>query len=180
MPTLNGKQNELAPVAVPLSVDARKRFLEFVGHVEGAIGPGGDLEPIKGFANKLPEHAARLAAVIALVEDINAPEIGVADLDRGIALAEHYATEQLRVFESSRTNTDLMLAERLLDWMHRSWTEPAISLPDIYQRSLNAISATRLAAAKPSSPSSWIMAISSYARGRRRRRASAGARRGRS
>jgi len=33
----------------------------------------------------------------------------------------------------------LLLAQRLLDWLHRQWPHELVSLPDIYQRSLNAI-----------------------------------------
>jgi hypothetical protein len=139
-PTKNGKANELEPRPLPLSTKVVAKWFEFVAHVERAIGQGGSLEPIKGFANKLPEHAARLAAVLTLVENINAHEITVDALERGIALAEHYATEALRIFEFSRANAELVLAQRLLNWLQQKWPEPIISLPDIYQRSLNAIS----------------------------------------
>jgi hypothetical protein len=139
LPLAKGKTNELAPRALPLSAAATKRWNKFVGHVERQIGPGKPLEQIKGLANKLPEHAARLAAVITLVADLNAPEIDDDNMRRGIELAEHYASEALRLFEASKANPDLMLAQRLLDWLHRQWSEDAISLPDIYQRSLNAI-----------------------------------------
>jgi len=54
-------------------------------------------------------------------------------------LAEHYAAEALRLFGASRVNAELRLAQKLLDWLLRQWPESAISLPDIYQRSLNAI-----------------------------------------
>jgi hypothetical protein len=77
---------------------AAPKWLEFVAHVEKSIGQGGALEPIKGFANKLPEHAARLAAVLTLVENIHAHEIGVNALEKGIALAERHATEALWIF----------------------------------------------------------------------------------
>jgi hypothetical protein len=138
-PTTNGKANELQPRAVPLSTEAIAKWLEFVTHVEKSIGQGGSLEPIKGFANKLPEHAARLAAILTLVENINAPEISVDALEGGVTLAEHYATEALRIFGASRANADVVLAQRLLNWMQK-WPERVISLPDVYQRSLNAIS----------------------------------------
>jgi hypothetical protein len=138
-PLKKGKANELEPRPLPLSTEANARWFEFVEHVEKSIGPNGGLEPIKGFANKMPEHAARLAGVLTVVENINAHEIDVETLERGIALAEHYATEALRIFHASRVNADLVLAQRLLNWMQQNWKEPAISLPDIYQRSLNAI-----------------------------------------
>jgi hypothetical protein len=57
---------------------------------------------VRGLANKLPEHAARLAAILALVDDLGAPEIGANHIRTGIALAEHYATEALRLFGASR------------------------------------------------------------------------------
>ena len=47
---------------------------------------------------------------------------------------------RIRLFGASRINAELRLAQKLLDWLLRQWTEPAVSLPDIYQRSLNAIS----------------------------------------
>ena len=139
LPLKEGKTNELAPRCLTLSASAKEKWFQFVRHVEEEIGPSGSLELIKGFANKLPEHAARLAAVLTLIADIHAHEVSAADLVRGIALAEHYADEALRVFEASRINADLMLAQRLLDWMRLRWGEPAISLADIYQRGPNAI-----------------------------------------
>jgi Protein of unknown function (DUF3987) len=134
-----GKSNELEPRCLTLSSGARGLWIAFADHVERAITPNGPLEPVRGLANKLPEHAARLAAILALVDDLGAPEIGADHMRAGIALAEHYATEALRLFGASRVNSDLRLAQRLLDWLLGTWSEPAISLPDIYQRSLNAI-----------------------------------------
>src|SRR5215470_8807017 len=43
------------------------------------------------------------------------------------------------LFGASCVNADLRLAQRLLNWLLNQWQEPNISLPDIYQRSLNAI-----------------------------------------
>lgn len=161
LPLAPGKANELAPRPLPLSADAAKTWEEFVGHVEGQMGPGGSLEPIKGLANKLPEHAARLAAVRTLVGDIISMEIDDEDMKGGIALAEHYAAEALRIFEVSKVSVDLLLAQRLLDWMHQHWSEKAISLPDIYQRSLNAIrdKATAAKLVRILVDHGWLLAI---------------------
>ncbi len=139
LPLALGKTNELTPRPLPLSPQARALWSAFADHVEGAIAPNGALETVRGLANKLPEHAARLAAVLTLVRNIDAGEIASAEMEAGIALAEHYAAEALRLFGASRINADLRLAQRLLDWLLNQWTEPYISLPDIYQRSLNAI-----------------------------------------
>jgi Protein of unknown function (DUF3987) len=140
LPLAEGKRNELAPRELKLSRAAHAQWIAFHDYVECNLREvGGKLWPVRGFGNKLPEHAVRLAAVVTLVADINAPEIDDDNMRRGIELAEHYAIEALRLFEASKANADLALAQRLLDWLHRQWPEEAISLPDIYQRSLNAI-----------------------------------------
>ena len=82
---------ELEPRCLILSSGTRGLWIAFSDHVERAITPNGDLEPVRGLANKLPEHAARLAAILALVDDLGAPEIGANHLRAGIALSEHYA-----------------------------------------------------------------------------------------
>jgi len=138
-PLSPGKSNELEPRPLSLAPEAVRLWILFVDHVEKAIAQAGALESVRGLANKLPEHAARLAAVLTLVNDIDAGLIGADNMRAGIALAEHYASEALRLFGASRVNAELRLAQKLLDWLLRQWTESAVSLPDIYQRSLNAI-----------------------------------------
>jgi hypothetical protein len=140
LPLACGKLNELQPRALAMSSESRKIWIAFSDYVEAAIAPNGPLESVRGLANKLPEHAARVAAVLTLVGDFHATEITADNMKAGIALAEHYASEALRVLGAARVNADLRLAKRLLEWLLNQWTEPLISLPDIYQRSLNAIS----------------------------------------
>jgi hypothetical protein len=139
LPMVEGKSNELKPRLVPLSHKARQIWIDFADHIEKAIGPNGELEPVRGLANKLPEHAARLAAVLTLVRNLDAVEVVAAEMEAGIALAEHYATEAMRLFGASQVNSDLYLAQRLLDWLHHRWAEEMVSLPDIYQKGPNAI-----------------------------------------
>jgi Protein of unknown function (DUF3987) len=139
LPLMTGSRNQLEPRALLLSSDARQLWIDFYNYVEQQIAFGGELEPIRGLANKLPEHAARMASVLAMIHDIEASEVGCAEMKAGIELAEHFAIEALRLFNASRVDADLLLAQRLLNWVLCSWNEPAISLPDIYQRSLNAI-----------------------------------------
>ena len=97
------------------------------------------MEPIRGLANKLPEHAARLAAVLALVEDLNVPAITGEHLGAGIKIAEHFAGEALRLFQAGRTDPDLLLAQRTLDWLLEKWTEEYVGLSDVYRRGPNSI-----------------------------------------
>jgi Protein of unknown function (DUF3987) len=139
LPLPEGERSELVPRELELSADAVKLWIAFHDHIESNLKEeGGELWPIRGLANKLPEHAARLAAVLTLVEDINAAAVDDINMRRGIELAEHYASEALRLFEAGLANVELVLAQRLLDWL-RQWPETVISLPDIYQQGPNAI-----------------------------------------
>jgi hypothetical protein len=60
-------------------------------------------------------------------------------LARGVELVKHHAAEAGRLARAGRVDPDLRLAQRLLDWLTGSWPEPVVSLPDVYQRELNAI-----------------------------------------
>ena len=137
LPLVSSTQNELDPRALPMSLDAKRLWIGFYNHLENRLGSGGELESIRGFANKLPEHAARIAAVLALVQNIQATEIGTIEMQAGIDLAQHYAAEALRLNASSVT-VEMRNAKRLLDWLIL-WPEDLISLPDVYQHGPNSI-----------------------------------------
>jgi hypothetical protein len=145
LPIAEGKTNELAPRVLALAADARKLWIAFADAIERQIAPEGSLASVKGIANKLPEHAARLAGVLALVANPNASEILAEQMAAGITLAQHYVAEALRLFEASRVSDDLRLAQKLLTWLHKTWSEDFISLPDIYQKGPNAIREKRTA-----------------------------------
>jgi Protein of unknown function (DUF3987) len=157
MPLAKGKSNELEPRHLKLSSEAERLFFSFHDYVELAMTAGGHLDPIKGLGNKLPEHAARLAAVLTVVGDVHAREVAGHEMDAGIALAEYYAGEALRLFSASQVNADLLLAKKLLDWLHLQ-AEPMTSLPDIYQCGPNAIreQATTLKLVKILEGHGWI------------------------
>jgi hypothetical protein len=137
-PLATNTRNVLVPRVLRLNAGATNIWRTFADHVEGQIGPGGALEPIIGFANKLPEHAARLAAVLTLIEDPAASDVTQEFMARGIVLAQHYSSEALRLFQGAKIDRDLRRAAQLLDWLV-SWGDPSVSLPDIYQSGPNAI-----------------------------------------
>ncbi|MDQ3556749.1 MAG: DUF3987 domain-containing protein, partial [Gemmatimonadota bacterium] len=145
LPLAKGKPNELTPRRLPLTPAARTTWTDFADHIERQLAPGAALDPIRGLANKLPEHAARLAGVLALVEDLNAGEIGKAHLDAGIGIVQHFASEALRLFEGGRADPELQLAARVLAWLQSEWKEPLVSAPDLYQRGPNAVRDARTA-----------------------------------
>ena len=158
MPMAQNKDNELKPRPLPLSSSARLLWVSYMNTIESRIGAGKEYEPIRGLANKLPEHAMRMAAVLNYVDNPFIGEIEDDFIHSGIELAEHYAKEALRLYGSSRVNPDIRLAEKLLAWINTSWAEPFISLPDIYQRSINPIrdKATAIKVVKILEDHHWI------------------------
>jgi len=108
-------------------------YVAFHDAVESDIGTDKELAPIRSLANKLPEHAARLAGVLALIQNMNAAEISDTDMANAFELAKHYAAESLRLFAVGSVDPQLRLAGETLDWLQSGWRENMISLPDVYQ-----------------------------------------------
>lgn len=138
LPLAEGKQNELKPRSLQLSPDAKKLWVAFHDIIEKQLSDGGQFAPIRGLANKAPEHAARLAGVLALVESLYCQTISVDHMHSGIDLIYHYLNEALRLFEAGALDPDLSLAEKLLQWL-KERNEAAITLIEIYQFGPNAI-----------------------------------------
>jgi hypothetical protein len=118
--------------AVVIEGVARELFVTFHDAVEVELAPGGKLAPIKGFAAKLAEHAARIAAVIALFSDEKCTSVSAQAMAAGIDLANHYAAEGLRLTDDARVGEPLRQAEKLLRWLYekgRGIIWPA----DVYQ-----------------------------------------------
>jgi hypothetical protein len=134
-----GTRNALDPRRIAFEARAIARWTEFADYVEKMLGPGAPLEPVRGFANKLPEHVARIAGVLTLIDDPRANSIGLDALERAITIADFYTTEALRLFEAGSCSPELRQAEKLLEWLRTSWREPLIGLKIIYQFGPNSI-----------------------------------------
>jgi hypothetical protein len=140
LPLVERKRNELAPMEISLSTDARANWIAFHDHIEVQMGEGKPLWPIRGLANKLPEIVGRLAGVLALVDHIETTmEIGVTEIESGIALAEHYAAEALRLFAASQADAVLVQAQALSRWLLTHWDHAVVGLPDIYRLGPNSV-----------------------------------------
>jgi hypothetical protein len=151
LPYAEGSCFELKPKVLEFSAEAAAAWWEFRDKNEIDSRPDGRLADIIGFANKLPEHAARIAAVIAAFEgqecewidpvsdDAFAPipkakppppklQIDKGDIERGIQLANYYAAEALRLKRAASVSLDLLNAQKLLDWMHEHWKDKHVTV----------------------------------------------------
>jgi len=119
-PKEEGKRNELRPRLIPLASDAKRVWISFHDHNERQLTADGSLAPIRGLANKAPEHALRLAGVLALIDNLDCREIGVEHLRSGIQLIQHYLSEALRLFHSGAVDPELLRAEKHLTWAQQT------------------------------------------------------------
>ncbi|EPR14211.1 hypothetical protein M527_29320 [Sphingobium indicum IP26] len=125
----------LKPKAIPLTPMAKEIWWAFANELERRIGKGGDLADVRGFATKLPEQAARIAAVLAVFHF--GPKIDAIEdemLASGITLARYYLTEAVRLFGVASPNQVLVDAQVVSDWLKNDWKENLISVGAIQQR----------------------------------------------
>jgi hypothetical protein len=134
-----GKQNELAPRELKLAAEAHQQWIAFHDHVEHDLRDDGPLWAIRGLGNKIPEIVVRLSGVLTLIENATAQEIGADALEQGIALAEHYMAEALRLFEATQADAELVRAQALARWLVTQWDHAVVGLPDIYRRGPNSV-----------------------------------------
>jgi hypothetical protein len=146
LPVAEGARNELKPRELPLSPDAKKIWIAFHDGIERQLADGGTLAPIRGLSNKAPEHAARLAGVLALVDDPHCQSVKLDYLESGIKLVQHYLNEALRLFNAAVSSPDLIQAEKLLDWL-KGRAGSTVTMVEIYQYGPNAIREARTAKA---------------------------------
>lgn len=139
LPIETNSRNELAPRTITLSEESKELFATFYETIESKLLCGEEFDHIKDFANKLPEHALRLATTLALIDNIEETTLKARYLQMGIDLSNYYAKEVARLSNREVIDYDLLLAEKLLNWLHNKWDDEYISLPDIYQRSINPI-----------------------------------------
>jgi putative DNA primase/helicase len=128
--------HECEPRLLPLSTQAKKLWIVFHNHIESQLGDGGPLAPVRSFGNKAAEHAARLAAVLTLVDRLDAAAIDAQHMRAGITLLEFYLAEALRLCDAAGADPDLVLAETTLAWVQQY---DVVHLAQIYQYGPNSV-----------------------------------------
>jgi hypothetical protein len=131
--TAIGKRNELAPRVLEFDNASHQMWCMFADRVERELAPFGKYESIRGLANKLPEHATRIAGVMTLFENFQAQYITAGTLEKAITLAEHFASESLRLFDAGLLRPEIAIAESQREWLTTKWVEKHVSVRVIQQ-----------------------------------------------
>lgn len=139
---MNSETRELTPRTVPLSKDAYKMLLTFSDEIESAQATNGDLAHITGYASKVAEQACRIAAVLTLWRDLQAPEVAAPNMSDAITLAKFYLSEAARLANSNAISPATMQAEALRTWLLAEWVHPEITAREAVQFGPNALRET--------------------------------------
>lgn len=107
----------LSPRVLHLSMDAQDRLTEFQNNLEPHLAPGNEFAHVKAFASKAAEQGIRIAGVLALTENPNAPAVELRHMESGITLAEFYLAEHLRLSAWDGTRPEVGDAARLREWL---------------------------------------------------------------
>jgi len=132
LPLEEGKRNQLEPRTLVLDSDSSRLYLEFYNAVEKQLGSDGPYSQIRGFSNRIAEHALRLAGVLQAFEDFSEESISTSVMENAIVLARWYLNEALRLCEESNVSEDVILAEKLLKWIVDK-SKDIVTLREIYQ-----------------------------------------------
>lgn len=116
--------------AIGFTASASAAWFAFAQEIEASMRTGEALAAIRPLAGRLPEHAARLAAVTALFENPALTELNEVDLARGITLARFYADEALRIQTLAPAQTSDR-ADQLQAWLARSYEGQDVTLRDV-------------------------------------------------
>lgn len=97
------------------------------------------MEHVRAYGSKAAEQAARIAGVLTLWADLDAPEITPQAMGWGITLAQFYLGEARRLAEAGLVSEDTAKAERLRKWLLESWPHNDVLPSDILKHGPNAL-----------------------------------------
>lgn len=138
----------LEPRRLPLAHDSRELLIRFADAVESQQRDGCDLSSVTGYASKAAEQACRIAGVLTLWRDLTAPDVTRVDMASGIALAQFYLSEALRLADAAKVSEESDRAERLRRWLIEVWPSAEILTGDVVQKApVRALRETKTAAA---------------------------------
>lgn len=128
-------QNGDAQRVLTFEPNAKNRWVDFFNQIESELNPQfGRLSPIKDFAAKAAEHAARMAAIFEIAKG-DSQTISEDSVQRAIDIVEWYLWEFNRLFAKSTAEKNVENhAEKLLAWMRNKCSFGGFGAPRTFTR----------------------------------------------
>ena len=111
------RPDELEPLLIQLSPDAKVEWVEYHNEVEAQINNVGELANISDFASKSAEQAVRLAALFHAFSELEGSDISAETMQQGIQIAAWYLAEALRLIGVYESPQEIADARAMIDWM---------------------------------------------------------------
>lgn len=118
---MDDKTRALQPRRLALSEGARATLIAFSDEVEILQAKGGILSGVTGYASKSAEQACRIAAVLTLWRDLQAPVVPDPEMVWGVTLARYYLSEAKRLSQEAVVSEGIRQAEALRVWLLDTW-----------------------------------------------------------
>jgi hypothetical protein len=123
---------QLAPRPLCLNEGARTEWIGFHDTCQVRVRPSGDWEAIRSWGEKAPEQAARLAGVLAMMDNPEAKWIDSLSMRQAIRLVEYYGAEVARLAGQPMLDAKTLDAAKLLNWIKaKGWQR--FPLQHVYQ-----------------------------------------------
>jgi hypothetical protein len=136
---MDPETRELSPRILRLASDARALLVHFADAIERAQATGGDLAGVTGYASKAAEQAARIAGVLTLWRNLDAPAVTARDMADGIGLAQFYLSEAKRLADAATVSDKIDQAETLRRWLLKDWPNRETTVRDVVRLGPNAL-----------------------------------------
>nr|WP_281286692.1 YfjI family protein [Roseinatronobacter monicus] len=130
---------ELEPRPLHLTPEARALLVAFSDAIEAAQAPRADLAHVTGTASKAAEQAARIAGVLTLWRDLQAPAVEARDMADAIDVAQYYLSEASRLASAALVSEKIDNAEKLRKWLLEAWPHDDVTLREVVNRGPNAL-----------------------------------------
>ena len=117
-PSCGRTEQELNPVELPLTDEAKALAVAASNQFEALMGKGADLAELTDRTSKALEQACRLAGVLAVIEGgMSVRAIERPYLERGLILMQWYLAEALRIRGAAAIPQSVTDAETLMAWL---------------------------------------------------------------
>lgn len=124
---------ELEPRLLPFSDVAAEYHEKFQNDTEAKMRAGGEYGELTAFANKAPEHVARIAAVRTIFENPEAIAIEAEAVIGAITAVHHYLGEAGRLASLAGVSEELRRAQAMLDYI-KAQDRELFHLAELYQK----------------------------------------------
>lgn len=117
-PRTDGSIQELDPVELPLSDDAKALAVLAQNQFEALMAKGADLAELRDRTSKALENACRIAGVLTVIKQgLSARVIESEALERALILVQWYLAEALRIRGAAAIPQSVSDAEQLSKWL---------------------------------------------------------------